>query len=144
MRSKVIIRIVRGFAAMIIGYAVVVALTSLGFNVVLGGRTLYGGPVFDSVAGMIVAIISGLIGGCIAGFVGPTRGTLNAALVLVPLTVDTTFVLFFSNSTTPLWFDALGSATLMGSTALGGLLSEGVERRYNLSRDHSITKHVLP
>ena len=131
MRWKLIILITRALAAMIVGYAVIVALTSLGFNGVLGGRPLYGGSTLDLVGGMLVAIISGLVGGCIAGFVGPTRRILNAALVLVPLTGDTIFVLFFSKSTAPFWFDALASATLMACTVIGGLLSEQVGRRAN-------------
>jgi hypothetical protein len=129
MRWKLIIPIVRGLAAMIIGYAVIVLLTSVGFNGVLSGRPLYGGSLFDLVAGMMVAIISGLAGGCVAGFIGAGRGILNAALVLVPLTGDTIYVLFFfKKSTAPLWFDALASATLMACTVLGGILSERIER----------------
>jgi hypothetical protein len=130
MRSKPIIRVVRGVAAMLIGYVVIVLLTSLGFNGVLGGRPLYGGSSFDLVGGMMVAIISGLVGGSIAGFVGAARGILNATLVLVPLTGDTIYVLFFfKKSTAPFWFDALASGTLMACTVLGGLLSERVGRR---------------
>jgi hypothetical protein len=59
MQSRVILR---GVAAMIIGYGVVVILTSLGFNVVLGGRAIYGGSPSVVATGMMVAIISGLAG----------------------------------------------------------------------------------
>jgi hypothetical protein len=126
MRWKFIIRCA---AAMIIGYGVIVLLTSFGFNIVLGGRPQYGGPPLDLAAGMMTAIISGLVGGYVAGLVGPGRGMLNAALVLMPLIVDTIFVLFFfKKSTAPFWFDALGSATLMACTLLGGLLKEKTVR----------------
>jgi hypothetical protein len=129
MNWKLIVLIVRGLAAMMIGYAVVVLLTSVGFNGLLGGRPLYGGSPFDLVAGMMVAIVSGLVGGCIAGFIGPGRGILNAALVLVPLTGDTIYVLFFfKNSTAPFWFDAMASATLITCTAVGGILTELIKR----------------
>ena len=43
MRQQVIFPIVRGATAMFVGYGVIVLLTSLGFNGVLGGRPLYGG-----------------------------------------------------------------------------------------------------
>ena len=66
-----IFQIVRGAAAMIVGYGAIVGLTSLGFNGVLGGRTLYGGPSLILGAGMLVAVIAGLLGGYIAGFIGP-------------------------------------------------------------------------
>jgi hypothetical protein len=130
MRLKLVIRIVRGVAAMLIGYVVIVLLTSLGFNGVLGGRPLYGGSLLDLAVGMLIAVISGLVGGCLAGFIGGGRGILNAALVLVPLTGDTIYVLFFfKKSTAPFWFDALASGTLMACTVLGGLLSERFGRR---------------
>ena len=110
---------------MIAGYGVIVGLTSLGFNGVLGGRALYGGPPLILAAGMLVAVIAGLVGGYIAGFIGPGRGVLNASLVLAPLTGDTIFVLFFfKGSTAPFWFDATAAAALMISTVAGGLLRE--------------------
>ena len=127
MKWKLIILIIRGGAAMIIGYGVIVLMTSLGFNGVLGGRPLYGGSLFVLAAGMLVAVISGLTGGYIAGLIGAGRGLLNAALVLIPLTGDTTYVLFFfKRSTAPFWFDAMASATLMACTLFGGLLRERV------------------
>jgi hypothetical protein len=130
MKWKLIIVIIRGGAAMIIGYGVIVLLTSLGFNGVLGGRPLYGGSPFVLAAGMLVAVISGLIGGYIAGIIGAGRGLLNAALVLIPLTGDTIYVLFFfKRSTAPFWFDAMASATLMVCTLFGGLLRERLGRR---------------
>jgi hypothetical protein len=117
--------ILRGIAAMIIGYAVIVALTIFGFNVLLGGRPLYGGSPIILSAGAIVAVVSGLLGGFIAGRIGASRGPINAALVLVPLTIDTIGVLFFSKgSNAPFWFDAMASGTLMLCTLLGGVWSD--------------------
>ena len=69
---------------MFLGYGVIVLLTSFGFNVVPGGRTLYGGPPLVLAAGMLVAVIAGLVGGYSAGFIGPGRALLNASLVLLP------------------------------------------------------------
>jgi hypothetical protein len=110
---------------MIVGYVAIVGLTSLGFNGVLSGRTLYGGPPLILAAGMMVAVIAGLVGGYIAGFIGPGRGLLNASLVLVPLIGDTIFVsFFFKQSTAPFWFDAIAAATLMICTVGGGFLRE--------------------
>ena len=59
---------------MFVGYGVIVLLTSLGFNGVLGGRPLYGGsPLILFAAGMLVAVIAGLVGGYTAGLIGPGR-----------------------------------------------------------------------
>ena len=110
---------------MFVGYGVIVLLTSLGFNGVLGGRPLYGGSPLILAAGMLVAVIAGLIGGYAAGLIGPGRGLFNASLVLVPLIGDTIFVLFFfKRSAAPFWFDALAAATLMICTVGGGFLRE--------------------
>jgi hypothetical protein len=133
-----ILRIVRGAAAMFVGYGVIVLLTSLGFNGVLGGRPLYGDSLLLLVGGMLVAVIAGLAGGYIAGLIGPGRGLLNASLVLIPLIGDTIFVLFFfKRSTAPFWFDALAAATLMACTLGGGLLRErsGGDRKVTASED---------
>jgi hypothetical protein len=117
--------ILQALAALIVGYVMIVLLTSLGFNGVLGGRALYGGSPQDLAAGMLVAVISGLAGGYAAGWVGPARGLTNAAFVLLPLAMDTTFVLFFAKTkVAPVWFDALASATLMACTLAGGFLRE--------------------
>ena len=117
--------IVRGTAAMILGYGVIVVLTSLGFNGVLGGRPLYGGSPVVLGTGMLVAVIAGLAGGYTAAFIGPARGLLNASLVLIPLVGHTIFVLFFfKRSNAPFWFDAFAAATLMVCTLAGGLLKE--------------------
>jgi hypothetical protein len=125
MRQQVIFPIVRGAAAMFVGYGVIVLLTSLGFNGVLGGRPLYGGSPLILAAGMLVAVIAGLAGGYTAGLIGPGRGLFNASLVLVPLIGDTIFVLFFfKRSTAPFWFDALAASTLMICTVGGGFLRE--------------------
>jgi hypothetical protein len=58
---------------MFVGYGVIVLLTSLGFNGVLGGRPLYGGSPLILAAGMLVAVIAGLVGGYAAGLIGPGR-----------------------------------------------------------------------
>jgi hypothetical protein len=70
---------------MFVGYGVIVLLTSLGFNGVLRGGPLYGGSPLILTAGMLVAVIAGLVGGYTAGLIGPGRGLFNASLVLVPL-----------------------------------------------------------
>jgi hypothetical protein len=76
-------------------------------------------------AGAIVAVVAGLSGGFIAGRIGASRGVINAALVLLPLTIDTIGVLFFSKgNTAPFWFDAMASGTLMLCTLLGGVWSD--------------------
>ena len=120
MPLKYVLRIL---GAMVIGYGVIVVLTSFGFNVVLAGRPIYGESTVTLVSGMLVAIISGLAGGYIAGLIGPMRGFSNAMLVLLPLAVDSVYVLlFYKKSAAPFWFDATASAMLMVCTLAGGFI----------------------
>jgi hypothetical protein len=121
--------ILRGLFAMIAGYAAIVLVTSYGFDLVHGEKgSLWGSSPWVLFGGMVVAIIAGATGGMMAGWIGPGRGLNNAALVLLPLIVDTTYVLFFFNGTAPWWFDTIGSGTLMLFTLLGGVASGRVRR----------------
>jgi len=112
--------ILRGIAAMLVGYAIIVLITSYGFEAIHGKGSLWGSSGFVLLEGTFVAIIAGLAGGLFAGWIGAGRGLINAALVLLPLTVDTIYVLFFFGGAAPWWFDAIGSGTLMACTLLGG------------------------
>lgn len=116
--------VLRGIGAMIIGYAVIVLITANGFNFVHGKDPLWGSSPVILFQATMVAIVAGLTGGFIAGWIGAGRGLINAALVLLPLAIDTIYVLFFFKGTAPWWFDAIGSGTLMACTLLGGLLSQ--------------------
>ena len=124
--------ILRFIAAGVFGYAVVTTLTSLGFNVWLDGADLYrGGPILQ-IQGTLVALVSGLAGGAIAGSVGRIgrsepddrpRPVLHALAVLPLLIVDTAYVLFVFEGTAPWWFDLGGSLVLITATVAGGWLA---------------------
>ena len=121
--------ILRGLLAIIAGYAVIVLITSYGFDLVHGKKgSLWGSSPLVLFGGTIVAVIAGITGGVVAGWIGPGRGLSNAALVLLPLVVDTTYVLFFFKGKAPWWFDAIGSGTLILCTLLGGVASEHLRR----------------
>lgn len=61
---------------------------------------------------------------------GQARG---AAFVLLPLAVDTLFVLFFWHGASPFWFDAMGSGTLMACTIADGMSREKPDHRVALA-----------
>jgi hypothetical protein len=118
------ITILRGIAAMLVGYAIIVLITSYGFEVIHGKGSLWGSSGFALFEATLVAITAGLAGGLIADWIGAGGGLINASLVLIPLTVDTIYVLFFFGGNAPWWFDAIGSGTLMACTLLGGWLRD--------------------
>ena len=118
----------RGLASLVVGYAIIVLITSHGFELVHGKGSLWGSAPVVLFEGTIVAVLAGLVGGLVAGLLGPRGGLFNSALVLIPLAIDTTYVLFFFHGTAPWWFDLIGSGTLMMCTLLGGLLSAPARR----------------
>lgn len=121
--------IARTIAAIVVGYGVIVVITSVGFEMTHGGRSLWGSPPPILLAAAGVAVVAGLVGGYVAGLIGPFSGARDAAFVLLPLAGDTTYVLFFFRGPGgPMWFEAMGSATLMICTILGGVAQERLHR----------------
>jgi hypothetical protein len=119
--------IIRGLAAFLAGYAAIVVLTTLGFNVWLERRHIYGGGPLLMAEGMFVAMASGLIGGNIAGWIGAKRGIVNVGPVLLPLAAETIWLLFLrerSHASDPFWFSACSAAALMAATLAGGWLRD--------------------
>ncbi len=121
--------LLRLLAAAVLGYAVVVALTTLGFVHWLAGADLYRGGAALQAKGTLVAVVAGLAGGAVAGLVGGRRPRLHALAVLPLLVVDTLYVLFVFPRTTPAWFELAGALTLMAATVAGGWLVAAVRRR---------------
>lgn len=132
-----LLRILRSFASILLGYIVIVVCTTAGFKP-LGGIVHLHAPLSIQAAGVLVAISSGLLGGVTASFVAGRYPVRHAAGILVFLFIDTAVVLS-RGSTDPVWFDLSGSATLMLATVAGGVLYHLVTRRrrsrYRSSRD---------
>ena len=63
-----------------------------------------------------------------AAWLAGRRPLLHATAVLIPLTLDTAYVLFSGISSDPFWFDLGGSATLMVAAVLGGFLVQTLQR----------------
>jgi hypothetical protein len=111
-----------------LGYALIVALTTVGFGW-LNGAGPYGGDWRRMAKGGAVALVSGLAGGALAGLLGGRRPLRHALAILPWLVVDTTYVLFFFPRQDPLWFDLLGGLGLITATIAGGLLIGAARRR---------------
>lgn len=109
-------------AAAILGYGVIVFLTTVGFVYWLENANLYRGGWPLKAKGMLVALVAGLAGGALAALIGGRRPLLHAVAVLPLLVIDTTYVLFFFPRTDPLWFDLGGGLSLMAATIGGGFL----------------------
>jgi hypothetical protein len=131
-----LLKLLRSLAGVLLGYFVIVFCTIAGFKP-LGGIVHLHAPLRIQVAGVLVAIVSGLLGGVTASFVAGRHPVRHAAAVLIFLFIDTAVVLS-RGSTDPAWFDLLGSAALMLATVSGGMLFRLVTGRRRLGRTYIV------
>ena len=127
MTSK-LLRGLRSVGAVIAGYLVIAVGTTLTFETWLGGIGYYKSTPAVLALATVGAFLSGLAGGVVAAWLGDRRPLLHATAVLVPLTLDTAYVLFSGISNDPFWFDLGGGATLMVAAVLGGFLIQTFQR----------------
>jgi hypothetical protein len=127
MRHK-LLRVLRSIAAAIGGYLVIVVCTTVAFEYILGGIGYYKSSSAVLAIASLAALVSGLAGGYVAGWVGGRPYLLSAAGVLVPLILDTTYVITSGISHDPVWYDLFGSGTLMLAAILGGILKERLSK----------------
>lgn len=120
-------QVLRSAAAVVLGYAVIVVCTSVGFGQ-LGGIIHMNAPVRIQAAAILVAVASGLLGGIIAAQIAGRHPIRHATAVLLFLCIDTGVVLF-RGSADPLWFDLMGAATLMLATVCGGAVYAVLSKR---------------
>ena len=133
--------VIRSLAAIVGGYGAIMVITVYGFRVLekaSGFRDWWGTPPPVLLAATLVTVIAGLAGGSVAGQVGAFRPVANAALVLIPVTADSTWVFLYYRGSSPKWFEVLGALTLMACTIAGGFL---IELR---SRSHHQQPHTAP
>lgn len=126
MQSPVL-RVVRSLAAVIAGYVVIVAGTVLTFETMLGGIGYTKSSPIEIALATLGALLSGLAGGMTAAWLAGRRPFLHAVGLLVPLSLDTAYVIFSGISSDPVWFDLGGSATLVVGALLGGYVVESLK-----------------
>ena len=98
--------------AVILGYALIVLLTTITFK--LTGPVEYGQTsLITFLLSGIGVFISGICGGYLAAWIGQRSPFLHATAVLIPLTLDTTFVVTSGISRDPIWFDLMNAFGLM-------------------------------
>ncbi len=120
--------LLRTIASVLLGYIVIVVCTTIGFKP-LGGIVHLRAPLPIQVAGALVAIVSGLLGGVTAALVAGRHPVRHAAAVLIFLSIDTAVVLSRPDAD-PVWFELSGSATLMLATVAGGVVYSLATRRH--------------
>jgi hypothetical protein len=119
---KPILKTARSLAAVVLGYAVIVALTTLAFTTWLGGVSYRNSSREVLALAALSAVVSGVAGGYAAARAAGRAPLLHAAGVVGLLIAETTLLLLRRPGKDPLWYDLMGAATLMGACLLGGWL----------------------
>jgi len=120
-------QVLREALAAVAGYAVIVALTTLGLVVWMEGIELWGASLGIQLQATLVTVVAGLAGGAVAALVGG-RPIRDAALVLIFLVIDTGYVVLVFESPVPAWFELMGALTLIAATLAGGVVFAFAQR----------------
>lgn len=110
----------------LLGYVVIVIGTILTLEVFLGGVGYYKSSAGVLALAGLGAVVSGLLGGYLAGWIGGSRPVQYAMGVLFFLVLDTTLFVFSGKSVDPVWFNLADGAILMAATVLGGFVRRKV------------------
>lgn len=127
----------RYLAAMLAGYGLIAVGTTLTFEVWLGGISYHTSSDKTLLLATLGALASGLVGGFVAAWIGAQRPIRHAVAVLLPLLVDTIYVVTSGISSDPLAFDLAAGGGLMAATVLGGWLRSLWRRRSAVARYRS-------
>ncbi|HVS31924.1 MAG TPA: hypothetical protein VMS98_10740 [Thermoanaerobaculia bacterium] len=122
--------IARTILGIVAGYAVVVLMTELGFGAFPDGRAPKNGGVTVTALATMVAVAAGFTGGYVAAALSRLRPVVSAAIVTVPLVIESIWLLTTRTPPAEFWFEFFGAITLIGSTIAGGLARQCWLRRY--------------
>jgi hypothetical protein len=111
-------QIARGIAGFLVGYALVVVITTVGFGWLDPYKPYHRAGLLVMAAATAVTIVAGLSGGGAAALIARRR--LAGVLVAVPLIAESIWLLFFREHPDGAFaFEAVGAITLVASTILG-------------------------
>ena len=118
----------RSIAAIVIGYAVMVAGAWFGQESVFPG-TEYGSPVLEVLTvGVLTSVLAGM-GGVVTAILAPSRPYLHLLPMAVLISIETVLLYITGRVTGPLWFELLAGASLIAGTVIGAWVALQLRRR---------------
>lgn len=119
---------VRSVAAVVIGYAVMVAGAWFGQESVFPG-TEYGSPLLELLTvGVLTSVLAGT-GGAVTTILAPSRPHLHLLPMAALISIETIGLYVTGRVTGPLWFELLAGASLIAGTVVGAWVALHVKRR---------------
>ena len=119
---------VRSVAAIVTGYAVMVAGAWLGQESVFPG-TEYGSPFLELLTvGVLTSVLAGT-GGAVTAILAPSRPYLHLLPMAVLISIETIALYVTGRVTGPLWFELLAGASLIAGIVVGAWVGLHAKRR---------------
>ncbi len=116
---KNIFEIVVAFLA---GESMLVFLITIVQEHIFGGITYTESPIFDIIFGGLGTFISAFLAGAAAYLIVGKRSVIPSLLITGLIVIESIWLLFFSGSKDPLWFDAIASSSLIVGIWLGVMI----------------------
>lgn len=118
-RPGVALRIVASVAAVIAGYVVLVLLSTLVQEDLLGGVSYVDSGLGVLIAAGVLTPLCGIVAGLVTAAIAPRRPVLHAVPMALGIAVETTALYVTGRVDGPLWFESLAGGTLIAAVLAG-------------------------
>jgi hypothetical protein len=119
----------RSVAAIVIGYAVMIAGAWLGQESVFPGTEYGKSPILELLTvGVLTATLAGT-GGAVTAVLAPSRPFLHLLPMAVLISIETISLYVTGRVRGPLWFELLAGTSLIAGTVIGAWVGLQVKRR---------------
>ena len=108
--------------AVIAGESILVFLITIVQEQLFGGISYRESPLFDIIFGGLGTFLSAFLAGVAAYLIVGKRTVLPLVIISALVITESIWLLFFSGSLDPLWFDAMASSSLLVGIWLGALV----------------------
>jgi len=117
--GSLLLTLARSVAAVVIGYAVLVLLSTLAQEGWLGGVSYHGSSLQTLILASVFTPMAAVIAGFVTAMIARKRVFIHALPICLGIAVETTLLYRTGGVDGPLWFEALAGATLIGGVLLG-------------------------
>lgn len=123
------------FVAVLAGESILVFLITVVQEHIFGGISFNESPFFDIIFGGLGTFLSAFIAGVAAYLIVGKRTVIPLVIISALVIAESIWLLFFSGSKDPLWFDAMASSSLLVGIWLGVAVYNRNWIRRKISKD---------
>lgn len=120
--SRALVSALRSLVGIVAGYSLMGLIIYLVFEVGFGGVSYEASPLPVLLAAGLCAFLSAVAGAFVAAWLAGRAPFVHAAVMMVLVTLETTWLVTTGRTTDPVLFDAGAAATLLIGLACGAAL----------------------